>query len=401
MPTGGVGPTPATASPARAWTMLALGTAAQTAGTVFVSTPAFLIPLLHEQRSLSLAQAGLVASAPLVGLVLSLIAWGALADRRGERLVIASGLALTAVATVGAMFSTGYVALGLFFVLGGVGAASTNAASGRVVVGWFAKDRRGLAMGVRQIAQPLGTTLAAVIVPTAAESGIDAALAVPLIAVAPLAVICAIGIRNPPRPASAPALATANPYRGSGFLWRIHLVSVLLVVPQYTLALFGLLWLIAGQGWDPIGAGLVIGAAQFVGALGRIGAGVLSDRIGSRVRPLRWISLAAAASMLALAAAAATQWSLAPLVLVVATTISVADNGLAFTSVAEVAGPVWAGRALGVQNTGQFVAAAAVGPVVGVLITVLGYPLAFAASAVAPVLATPLIPDARAERDRL
>lgn len=381
--------------------MLALGTAAQTAGTVFVSTPAFLIPLLHEQRSLSLAQAGLVASAPLVGLVLSLIAWGALADRRGERLVIASGLALTAVATVGAMFSTGYVALGLFFVLGGVGAASTNAASGRVVVGWFAKDRRGLAMGVRQIAQPLGTTLAAVIVPTAAESGIDAALAVPLIAVAPLAVICAIGIRNPPRPASAPALATANPYRGSGFLWRIHLVSVLLVVPQYTLALFGLLWLIAGQGWDPIGAGLVIGAAQFVGALGRIGAGVLSDRIGSRVRPLRWISLAAAASMLALAVAAATQWSLAPLVLVVATTISVADNGLAFTSVAEVAGPVWAGRALGVQNTGQFVAAAAVGPVVGVLITVLGYPLAFAASAVAPVLATPLIPDARAERDRL
>ena len=381
--------------------MLALGTAAQTAGTVFVSTPAFLIPLLHEQRSLSLAQAGLVASAPLVGLVLSLIAWGALADRRGERLVIASGLALTAVATVGAMFSTGYVALGLFFVLGGVGAASTNAASGRVVVGWFAKDRRGLAMGVRQIAPPLGTTLAAVIVPTAAESGIDAALAVPLIAVAPLAVICAIGIRNPPRPASAPALATANPYRGSGFLWRIHLVSVLLVVPQYTLALFGLLWLIAGQGWDPIGAGLVIGAAQFVGALGRIGAGVLSDRIGSRVRPLRWISLAAAASMLALAAAAATQWSLAPLVLVVATTISVADNGLAFTSVAEVAGPVWAGRALGVQNTGQFVAAAAVGPVVGVLITVLGYPLAFAASAVAPVLATPLIPDARAERDRL
>jgi MFS family permease len=381
--------------------MLALGTAAQTAGTVFVSTPAFLIPLLHEQRSLSLAQAGLVASAPLVGLVLSLIAWGALADRRGERLVIASGLALTAVATVGAMFSTGYVALGLFFVLGGVGAASTNAASGRVVVGWFAKDRRGLAMGVRQIAQPLGTTLAAVIVPTAAESGIDAALAVPLIAVAPLAVICAIGIRNPPRPASAPALATANPYRGSGFLWRIHLVSVLLVVPQYTLALFGLLWLIAGQGWDPIGAGLVIGAAQFVGALGRIGAGVLSDRIGSRVRPLRWISLAAAASMLALAVAAATHWTLAPLVLVVATTISVADNGLAFTSVAEVAGPVWAGRALGVQNTGQFVAAAAVGPVVGVLITVLGYPLAFAASAVAPVLATPLIPDARAERDRL
>ena len=52
----------------------------------------------------------------------------------------------------------------------GMTSASTNAASGRVVVGWFPKQRRGLAMGIRQMSQPLGVTLAAVTVPQLAEA---------------------------------------------------------------------------------------------------------------------------------------------------------------------------------------------------------------------------------------
>ena len=62
--------------------------------------------------------------------------------------------------------------------------------------------------------------------------------------------------------------------------------------------------------------------------------------------------------MLLLAAAGGLQWNAAAaIMLVIATTVSVADNGLAFTSVAEAAGPSGTGRALGVQNTGQFIAA--------------------------------------------
>ena len=51
--------------------------------------------------------------------------------------------------------------------------------------------------------------------------------------------------------------------------------------------------------------------------------------------------------------------------MVVASTVTVADNGLAFTSVAERAGSFWSGRALGVQNTAQYLTAAAVAPVAG------------------------------------
>ncbi|CAN5210355.1 MFS transporter [soil metagenome] len=386
----------------RAWTVLTLGVAAQTSGTVFVSVPAFLIPLLHTERGLSLAQAGLLAATPTIGMVLTLIAWGALADRIGERWVIAGGLALVALATVGALLSTGYVALGIFFLLGGMAAASTNAASGRVVVGWFPKDRRGLAMGIRQTCQPLGVTIAAVTVPSLASAGgIGAALIVPLALTGVFAVASAIGIRDPPRPVKEPGVPTTNPYRSSGFLWRIHAVSLLLVFPQFTLSVFGLVWLVTQLQVPALAAGLLVGAAQFVGAIGRIGVGILSDRVGSRVRPLRWVAISAAAVMLMLAAFGAPRWSAAAIVLVIAMTVTVADNGLSFTSVAEMAGPSWAGRALGAQNTGQFLAASIVGPAVGALIGLVGYPLAFAAVALLPAAAIPLIPGEAAEHDRL
>ncbi len=389
----------------RAWTMLVLGVAAQAAGTVFVSTPAFLIPLLYTERGMTLAEAGLLATTPSVGMVLTLIAWGALADRIGEKWVISGGLALVALAAVGAVAAQGYTALGAFFLLGGMAAASTNAASGRVVVGWFPRGRRGLAMGIRQMAQPLGVTIAAVTIPgIAAASGVAAALGVPLALAAVVAVACALGLANPPRPAQpggATPSRSANPYRASSFLWRIHAVSMLLVVPQFTLSIFGLVWLVTDRHWDQLAGGILVGVAQFVGAIGRTAIGVLSDRVGSRVRPLRWVAVAACLVMVLLAALDAAQWGPAAVAFVIATTITVADNGLAFTSVAEMAGSAWAGRALGVQNTGQFIAAAAVGPAIGALIALVGYPLAFAAAAVCPAAAVPLIPRDDAEHDRL
>jgi len=397
--------TPTSTISARAWVVLALGVTAQTAGTVFVSAPAFLIPLLHTERGLTLAQAGLLAAIPTFGMVLTLILWGALADRIGEKWVIAGGLFLSALAAGGAVLADGYVTLGLFLLLGGMASASTNSASGRIVVGWFPKQKRGLAMGIRQMSQPLGVTVAAVTIPViAADAGVGAALLVPFGLTAVLAVICSIGLANPPRVAPAagvPVTPTVNPYRASGFLWRIHAASILLVVPQFTISTFGLVWLVSEQGWEPLAAGVLVGGAQFVGAVGRILVGVLSDRVGSRVRPLRWVAISVASVLLLLAALDAAHWGAAAVVFVLATTFTVAPNGLAFTSVAEMAGPGWSGKALGVQNTGQFIAASLVGPLMGALIGLVGYPLTFAAAAIFPALAVPVVPRAHAEHDRL
>ena len=82
----------------------------------------------------------------------------------------------------------------------------------------------------------------------------------------------------------------------------------------------------------------------------------------------------------------------APALMAVASVISVADNGLAFTAIAEFAGPDWSGRGLAVQNTGQYLVTAATTPVLGALIAAVGFPAAFAATALASLVATPLVP---------
>ncbi len=51
--------------------------------------------------------------------------------------------------------------------------------------------------------------------------------------------------------------------------------------------------------------------------------------------------------------------------MVIASVITVSDNGLAFTAIAEIAGPFWSGRALGTQNTSQLLTAGVAPPLFG------------------------------------
>lgn len=388
--------------------MLAVGVFAQASATVVVTAPAFFIPFLHTRRGFSLIEAGTLAAAPNLGLVLTLVLWGWIVDRRGERWVLTLGMAATALITGAAVLVAGtptpsFAALFLLFLLAGAATASANSASGRVVVGWFPRERRGLAMGIRQTCQPLGVAAAALAVPALIAGGsLAPALVLCAALVALSALLCWAVIVDPPRPPrpateGAPA---ANPYRSSGVLWRIHAASALLVVPQFTLTTFGLVWLMADQGWGALAAGVLVAVAQFLGALGRIGVGVLSDRVGSRLRPLRWVAVAGILALIVMAAAGAAHWPWAvALSYVLASCIAVADNGLAFTSVAELAGPHWSGRALGAQNTGQFLAAAFVGPVIGALIAAVGYQWAFLLIALAPAAALPVVPRPAVERE--
>jgi MFS family permease len=382
-------------STARRWSMLAIALTATTCANVFISGAAFLIPTLHTERGLDLAAAGLLSSMPSFGLVITLIAWGYVVDRVGERIVLTLGSVLIAAAAFGAASADSLFGVGAFLLLGGMAAASSNSASGRLVVGWFPPDRRGLVMGIRQTATPLGVGLGALVIPRLAESeGVAMALLFPAAVCAISAVICLFGVLDPPRPAraEAPVEHLANPYRASGVLLRIHAVSVLLVVPQTVLWTFTLVWLMTDRGRSAASAGAIVTAAQVLGAGGRIAAGRWSDVAGSRLRPIRTIALAAAAAMGLLAL---TDWLNSPIsvaIMVIASVITVSDNGLAFTAIAEIAGPFWSGRALGAQNTSQHLASAVAAPLFGGLIGVAGYHVAFAICAVLPLIAIPVVP---------
>lgn len=394
-------------STVRRWSMLTIGLFATLFANVFINGVAFLIPALHTDFGMNLAAAGLISAMPKFGMVPTLIPWGYVVDRAGERFALWVGSALTAAAALAAALSVGtgpnsLVLMAVLLFLGGMAAASSNSASGRLVVGWFPPERRGLAMGIRQTAQPLGVGLGALVMPQVAQShGVGVALLFPAAVCAVAAVVCAVAVDDPPRPArsEAPAEDLANPYRGSPTLWRIHAVSVLLVVPQALVWTFALVWLMSERGWSAASAGALVTVTQILGALGRIAAGRWSDRVGARLRPIRMIAAAAAASMalLALTDVLDSRWSIA--VLIVASVVTVTDNGLAFTAIAEIAGPFWSGRALGAQNTSQLLATGLTPPLFGALIGAAGYPLAFLVCAVFPVLAIPMVPVEADEKD--
>lgn len=382
----------------RRWLMLGLGTISQTAASTLLFGLPFLLPYLRRTEGLTLVQGGALVAAPSLGMVLTLIAWGAFADRHGERLAIAVGLGLTGLLGLASAEVSGAGARAVLLALVGAAGASVNSASGRLVMGWFGVQQRGLAMGIRQTGQPLGVAVAAVLLPPLASvGGVRLALAVPAAGCLVVTAAVAVLARDPRRGSATGHPTQRSPYRTT-VLWRVHLASAALVVPQFATAAFSAEFLVAERGWDATTAGQLLAVVAVGGAAGRMLSGRWSDLVGSRLAPMRIIALISCASMLLVALTQSTGASVVVLALAVASIVSVSDNGLGFTATAELAGQQWSGRALGVQNTMQNLAAFATAPLVGALAGSFGYAWAFAAVAVFPVLGAWLTPVAAERR---
>jgi len=390
-PTSTVGP-----STARRWAIVVVSLVVTASAFVFINGVAFLIPALEDDLGTPLAEAGLLSSMPSFGMVATLIRWGWLLDRVGERIVLTIGTALTAAAAYAATTVHSMVAFAALLFVGGMAAASCNSAGGRLVSGWFPPEQRGLAMGVRQTAQPLGIALGALVIPELAERSRSAtsALIFPAVLCAAAALLSAAAIVDPPRKdrGAATEKELSSPYRGSWVLRRIHAVSALLMVPQTLTVTFMLIWLITNYRCSIVAAGCVVTVSQLLGAAGRIMVGRWSDRVGSRLRPVRIMAVAGVLVMAGLAFADHLGLLIAVPLMVAAAVVSVLDNGLESTAITEYAGPFWSGRALGLQNTYQRLMAAGTPPVIGDLIAGSGYPLAFAICGLFPLLAVPIVP---------
>jgi sugar phosphate permease len=383
----------------RRWIMLAVGTLAMVAGSTFQYGLAYLIPAFRDQ-GYSLQQTGLLVACPTVGVTVTLIAWGAAADRWDERAVLSMGLGTAGLVLLVARQVHGTTALAVCLALAGAATASVLA-SGRLILGWFARRERALAMGIRQSAGPMGLALAAATLPAIAVHGIDLALLLLSALFLAAATAAVVLVRDPEPVAAASPVApdpSPSPYR-TPHLWRLHAASALLVIPQFTITTFALVFLTDSRGWTPLAAGHLLAGAQVFGALSRLGAGYWSDRTGSRLGPMRIIAVTTGAGMLALAAAAASGSGLAVPVLLFLGVVAVSSNGLSFTAVAEYAGTAWAGRALGIQTTGQNVLTAAVPPVLAVAIGAGGFASSFAVVAAFPLTAAALIPVEEVRRD--
>lgn len=276
------------------WVVLAVGTVAQAATAACFLGLAAVTPALRDHFGLGLAGVGALIGAVSVGLVVTLIPWGAAADRYGERRVMAVGLVGSAGALGVAALLREPFAAGALLALAGASGASVNAASGRAVLTWFPSRRRGLAMAVRQTSVPVGAAVAAVALPAVAAAGGVPAVFLALAGTSLAAAMAvAVWVREPPgrAPSGARPVPGLRTVLGDRRLLRLSLAGLLLVVPQFLGSVFLVEVLHDGAG-VPLGtAGALLAATQLLGAAGRLGAGYWSDRAASRLGPLRVIAL--------------------------------------------------------------------------------------------------------------
>ena len=204
--------------------LLVIALFATLSANVFINGVAFLIPTPHTRMGLDLAKAGLVSAMPSFGMVLTPDRLG-LSGGPGRRAAGADpGLGADHRGGPGRGGIAPLVVMSVFLLLGGMAAASSNSASGRLVVGWFPPERRGLVMGIRQTAQPLGVGLGALVIPRLAQShGVGFALLFPAAVCGVAALVCAVGVldlprlRAPRRPPTTWPTLIADPGCSGGF----------------------------------------------------------------------------------------------------------------------------------------------------------------------------------------
>ncbi len=397
------GPPDATAGAARyRWVVLGVGAfGAGAFAALRMGLPA-LTPAIREEFALSLGEVGLVFTAVSAGVLVTMLPWGLLTDRVGERPVMTAGLAGTGAALVAAAFAPTFATLLAGLLVAAMFGASVTGASGRAVMGWFGRGERGMALGVRQMALPLGGALASFsLPPIAGASGLRGAL----LAVAGLALTAALAsavwLRDAPAPvagsAAAEYAASAPPPMRDARQWRLGTASALLVVAQTSLLGFLVLFLVDERGMGAAPAAALLGVAQLGGALARLAVGRRSDKAGARVPLLRRIALRNAALVALVAALAGAPGLLLYPVLAVASVSVMGWNGLAFTTAAELSGRVRAGTAMSLQNA-IVSAGGAIGPALfGVVVETTSWTPAFALAALAPALAFVVL--ASLERD--
>jgi sugar phosphate permease len=340
---------------------------------------AVLAPALRDRYELTLGETGLLIASSLLGSTVSLIPWGILADRVGERPVLAVGLGGCGAALLAAGSVERFWHLLALLSVAGCAGASVQSASGRAVMHWFVPSRRGLALGIRQTAIPIGGFAASLVVPHLGPGWGFRTLGIfCLVAAAAGATLLREG------PIAGAELGVGAVALRDRRIWVLSGASALILWPQMCLVGFMVLFLHDRRGVATGYAAAALAAVQLLGIGARIGAGAWSDVLRSRLVPLCRIAVALTALTALTAALVRAPLSVLLPVLVLTGGLAMSWNGLAFTAVAELAG-TRAGAAIGLQQTVINSAAAAVPPLFGVLVGAGGWAVGFALVALGPL----------------
>ncbi|MCU5473178.1 MFS transporter [Bacillus paranthracis] len=147
------------------WVMLIVATIAQTTATLITYGVGVFALFWKEEYALTNMESGLLVSVVNVGPLFCMLFVGRLLDQYNEKILISISSFLLGSSLLLTNIVSGFNGLLFVLLLIGMFYSVSQPGGSKVILKWFPKENRGLAMGIRQAGIPIGGALAGVLIP--------------------------------------------------------------------------------------------------------------------------------------------------------------------------------------------------------------------------------------------
>lgn len=147
------------------WVMLIFATVAQTTATLITYGVGAFALFWKEEYAFTNTEIGLLVSVVNIGPLFCMLFVGRLLDQYNEKLLISISSFLLGSSFLLTNMVNEFNRLLFVLLLVGTFYSVSQPGGSKVIMKWFSKENRGLAMGIRQAGIPIGGTLAGVLIP--------------------------------------------------------------------------------------------------------------------------------------------------------------------------------------------------------------------------------------------
>jgi MFS family permease len=290
--------------PAYRWLILTIATWSQAVSTLVTYGVGPLAAIWQKQWGLNALEAGLFVSAVQLGPLLSMLLIGQALDRYGERWLISMGSVLLGFTFIFVAFAGGYFLLLILLGIVGIWYGTAQPGGSKVILKWFSKGERGLAMGIRQAGIPIGGAMGGALLPFLSyRFGWQAAVYVQAFLAISGGILFLLFYREPPVSEERKKQGTYKFRQQLAEIWvnrkirpilytGITMVSLQMVIVGHLMIFF-----MDKAKVSVVTAGQLLSTALLFGMIGRIALAWLSDQWwgGNREAPLHlsiWASVA-------------------------------------------------------------------------------------------------------------
>jgi MFS transporter, ACS family, hexuronate transporter len=291
------------------WFVVFLTWAAHFVYYIIYSSIGVMGPILKADMGLSNTQFGILCGSIGVGTTLSQIPAGMLCDRMGVRWLMVTAFSFIAALSFMFSFSSGFFFPALVLLMLGVAVGSSQIAAAKAVLDWFPFAGRATAMGFKQTGINIGGIVGSIVLPLLlalygwhilykAMGGLAFLFAVFFWLLYRDVLNLQINTSRP----EGGLMESLSVLKDKHFL-LVTLAGVFLLVAQFAFSSYLVLYLNQEMHRSLKISGVILALSFAVGAIGRVGWGILSDYlIKSREATISIAAAIGTASIIALAA---------------------------------------------------------------------------------------------------